>query len=85
MVIYFVEIDDDKTLTSLNNSVGGIDKVEFQGVLNNYRNKNGKQVALFHVSMGKPQLKFKLKYPTSSQRFPPDLPNQVYKFFGTCN
>lgn len=85
MVIYFVEVDDDKTLTSLNNSVSGIDKVEFQGVLNGYRNQNGKQVALFFVSMGKPQLKFKMKYPTSSQRFPPDLPEEVSAFFGTCN
>ena len=85
MVIYFVEINDTDTLTDLNNSVRGIDQVEFQGVLNDYRNENDKQVALFHVSMGAPQLKFKKKYTNSSQRFPPNLPPEVNSFFGTCN
>ena len=85
MVIYFVEVDDDTTLTSLNNSVAGIDKVEFQGILNDYRSNSGRQVALFFVSMGNPQLKFKRKYPTSSQRYPSNLPQKVTKFFGTCN
>jgi hypothetical protein len=85
MVIYFVEVDDGDTLTKLNNSVAGIDRVEFQGVLRDYRNENGKQVALFHVYMGKPQLNFKMKYPNSSQRYPSNLPAEVKAFFGTCN
>jgi len=85
MVIYFVEVDDENTLTKLNHSVAGIERVEFQGIINFYRNKNGRRVACFYVCMGKPQLKFKMKYPTSTQRFPDDLPSQVHKFFGTCN
>lgn len=81
MVIYFVEINDSDNLTKLNNSVSGIDDVEFQGVLNNYRNDNGKKVALFYVGTGKPQLKFKMKYPSSTSTCPRGVSNDVHNFF----
>lgn len=81
MVVYFVEIDDTQSQTSLNSSVDNMSGIEFQGILNKYRNQNGKRVAIFVVSMGTPQLKFKRKYVDSTQKCPIDLPPDVHKFF----
>lgn len=84
MVVYFVEVGDSQSQTSLNNAVDNIAGVEFQGILNNYKNSNNKRVAIFVVSMGAPQLKFKRKFVESTQQCPPDLPPDVYKFFNIC-
>lgn len=84
MVIYFVEVDDNQTQRSLNNSVLNMDGVEFQGILNNYKNENDKRVAIFVVSFGVPQFKFKRKYANSTQRCPANVPPEVFKFFSIC-
>lgn len=80
--VYFVDIDDSHTQTELYHSVHGMDGVEFQGILNNYRNADsGKRVAVFILNSVVPILRFKKKYPYSTSGAPANLPEDVNKFF----
>lgn len=80
--VYFVDVDDNKTQTELHQSVQSMPGVEFQGVLNNYRNTaSGKRVAIFVLGSVMPLLKFKKKFPYSTAGVPPNLPAGVNNFF----
>lgn len=81
MVVYFVELEDNVTQTTVFNSVSNMKEVEFEGIVNKYRNSNNRRVAIFNVGMGAPQLKFKRKYPESSPAFPDDLPKEIVDFY----
>lgn len=80
MVLYFSEIDNDTTSTNLHQKARKVDRVEYQGILNNIRTDRGNRIALFVVD--DPEiLKFKILFPNSSMVVPKDVPDEVLEYF----
>lgn len=77
---FIIELKDGQNNTVLHQS----DPDTFQGILNNYKTKDGNNVAMYSVTDADLSA-FKRKHPDSTKDFPDDFPDQVKKIFAqTC-
>ena len=80
--VYYVSIDDNITQKELYQSMVGVHDIEFQGVVNKYRDPaSNKRIAIFILNSVVPMIKFKKKYPYSTTSVPSGFPVDVVALY----